>query len=375
MARIQKRQKKDGSYSYTVTIRKGRYKTNPQVKTFSKKAVAVDWARKIENEIEAGTYLDIKAASNYTVNELIDRYAKEILIYKSQNTQEITNIRLNVLREDFRYVTLNRLDKYLVYGVFTKMLSRTTKQTEFKPEHLRKRWSPAYVLKFIQDLTSVLRVAINLWNLPLPHGNAAVDAKKLMRENQLLNGADLHKDTRLISDQYQRIKSFKNETQSLFKYFALFAVETGMRRQEIVSMKKKNIDWKNKFYKLDGHKSDNRRTRFKKGRDVPLTKRALAILRLVIYSQNNSLETVWPWTGKYAGSTAYRGVKRIFQKLGMSDVTVHDLRHEFGSYHIERGMDMRLVGAAMGHQSLNSTKRYTHPDAKKVASLFDAKRI
>lgn len=58
----------------------------------------------------------------------------------------------------------------------------------------------------------------------------------------------------------------------------------------------------------------------------------------------------------------------------MQDVTVHDLRHEFGSYQIDRGMDMRLVGAAMGHRSLNSTKRYTHPDAKKVASLFDAKR-
>ncbi|QGX61453.1 site-specific integrase [Alteromonas mediterranea] len=374
MARIQKRQKKDGSYSYTVTIRKGQYKHRPQVKTFSKKTVALAWARKIENEIEAGTYLDSKVASNYTVNELIDRYAKEILIHKSQNTQDITNIRLNILRNDFRYVTLNRLDKQFVYGVFTKMLTRTTKQTEDKPEHLRKTWSPAYVAKFIQDLTSILRVAINLWNIPLPHGNVAIEAKKLMQENQLLNGADLHKDTRLINDQYERIKSFRNDTQSLFKYFALFAIETGMRRQEIVSMKKDNIDWKNSFYKLEEHKSDNRRTRFRKGRDVPLTKRALAILRLVIYSQKSNLETVWPWTGKYAGSTAYRGVKRIFKKLGMQDVTVHDLRHEFGSYHIDRGMDMRLVGAAMGHQSLNSTKRYTHPDAKKIASLFDYKR-
>lgn len=105
MARIQKRQKKDGSYSYTVTIRKGQYKHRAQVKTFSKKTVALAWARKIENEIEAGTYLDSKVASNYTVNELIDRYAKEILIHKSQNTQDITNIRLNILRNDFRYVT------------------------------------------------------------------------------------------------------------------------------------------------------------------------------------------------------------------------------------------------------------------------------
>lgn len=374
MARIQKRQKKDGSYSYTVTIRKGQYKHHAQVKTFTKKAVAVAWARRVENQIEAGTYLDSKEASNYTVRDLIDRYAKEILTHKSQNTQDITNVRLNILRQDFRGVTLNRLDKYCAYGVFTTMLSRTTRQTEHKPEHLRKKWSPAYVAKFIQDLTSILRVAINLWNIPLPHGNVAVEAKKLMREIQLLNGADLHKDTRLINDQYQRIRDFKNDTQSLFKYFALFAIETGMRRQEIVSMKKSNIDWRNRFYKLEEHKSDNRRTRFRKGRDVPLTKRALAILRLVIYSQKSNLETVWPWTGKYAGSTAYRGVKRIFKKLGMHGVTVHDLRHEFGSYHIDRGMDMRLVGAAMGHQSLNSTKRYTHPDAKKVALLFDAKR-
>jgi len=62
---------------------------------------------------------------------------------------------------------------------------------------------------------------------------------------------------------------------------------------------------------------------------------------------------VWPWTGKYAGSTAYIVVKHIFKELGMQDVTVHDLRHEFGSYKIDRGMEMRLAGAAMGHQSLN----------------------
>lgn len=55
-------------------------------------------------------------------------------------------------------------------------------------------------------------------------------------------------------------------------------------------------------------------------------------------------------------------------------MTVHELRHEFASYHIDRGMDIRLVGEAMGHQSLNSTKRYTHPDTKKVALLFDEKR-
>jgi len=84
---------------------------------------------------------------------------------------------------------------------------------------------------------------------------------------------------------------------------------------------------------------------------------------------------VWPRKGEHTGSTAYRGVKRMFKKLGMQDVTVHDLRHEFGSYHIDRGMDMRLDSAAMGHQSLNSTKRYTHPDAKKVASLFDEKHM
>lgn len=373
MARILKRRKADGSFSYTVTIRKGKLKHNPETKTFTKKSVAEAWARAKEEEIANGNYNSVRSARGYLVTELIDRYVNEILIHKSEGTQKISKIRFDILRDDCKGYSLDKFDETVMYGIFTDMLTRVTRQTEDKPEHLQKKWSKGYVVKFIQDMTNVYRVAGTLWKLPIPHGNVAVEARKLMKENYLLAGADLHKDTRLVNNQYELLKAYPANG-AMFKYFALFAIETGMRRAEIVKMKRNNIDWTNRFYKLDEHKSDAKRSRHRKGRDVPLTRRAMSILRLVIWCGEKGDPNVWPWKGEHAGSTAYRGVKRIFKKLGMQDITVHDLRHEFGSFHIDRGMDMRLVGAAMGHQSLNSTKRYTHPDARKVAGLFDEKR-
>lgn len=373
MARIQKRKKKDGSFTYTVTIRKGKLKHNPEIRTFSKRNIAESWARNIEAEIERGTYTGSRSSRSYKVTDLITRYVEEILPHKSSGTQEISKIRFEKLLDDCQDYTLDRFDNEIMYGIFTSMLDRVTKQTEHKPANLQKKWSRGYVVKFIQDMTNVFRVAGSLWNVPLPYGNVAANARKLMKENYLLVGSDLHKDTRLVNDQYSRLRNFKANG-TVFKHFALFAIETGMRRSEIIGMKRSNIDWKQRIYTLEEHKSDAKRTRHKKGREVPLTYRAIALLRLVIWSQKNDQLEVWPWRGKYAGSTAYRGVKRIFKNLGMHHMTIHDLRHEFGSYHIDRGMDMRLIGAAMGHQSLNSTKRYTHPDAKKVVVLFDEKR-
>lgn len=373
MARIQKRRKKDGSFTYTVTIRKGKLKHSPEIRTFSKRNIAESWARNIETEIERGTYTGSRSSRSYKVTDLITRYVEEVLPHKSSGTQEISKIRFEKLLDDCQGYTLDRFDNEIMYGIFTSMLDRITKQTEHKPANLQKKWSRGYVVKFIQDMINVFRVAGSLWNVPLPYGNVAANARKLMKENYLLVGSDLHKDTRLVNDQYTRLRNFKANG-TVFKHFALFAIETGMRRSEIIGMKRSNIDWKQRIYTLEEHKSDAKRTRYKKGREVPLTYRAVALLRLVIWSQKNDQKAVWPWKGKHAGSTAYRGVKRIFKKLGMQQMTIHDLRHEFGSYHIDRGVDMRLIGAAMGHQSLNSTKRYTHPDAKKVVVLFDEKR-
>lgn len=64
----------------------------------------------------------------------------------------------------------------------------------------------------------------------------------------------------------------------------------------------------------------------------------------------------------------YRGFERAREKAGLS-IRFHDLRHMVGTALANAGTDLRLIADILGHESLQTTKRYTHPsvEAKKAA--------
>ena len=51
------------------------------------------------------------------------------------------------------------------------------------------------------------------------------------------------------------------------------------------------------------------------------------------------------------------------------NVTPHTIRHSFATKALNRGIDVRFVNEMLGHQSLNTTKRYTHCVNTKLQQL------
>jgi integrase len=53
------------------------------------------------------------------------------------------------------------------------------------------------------------------------------------------------------------------------------------------------------------------------------------------------------------------------------DVTIHDLRRTTGSWLVQRGVPLKVIGAALGHRDTRSTEVYARIAAQQPAEALD----
>ena len=64
--------------------------------------------------------------------------------------------------------------------------------------------------------------------------------------------------------------------------------------------------------------------------------------------------------------------RRIRKECSLGPVHPHTMRHSYGTYLIEHGVDIRDVAKLMGHQSLNTTKIYTHVRDSRLRGIYES---
>lgn len=179
-----------------------------------------------------------------------------------------------------------------------------------------------------------------------------------------------NKSKRRLSDitdeSYALIRSYpckpKQGRPALGKYVLLLAIETGMRRNEIFLMKRDQINWADQVYYLESEKSDHIKATDKKGREVPLSRRALAIIRIASYLSKNytdESERIFPYKNVKALGTAARQVRDRL-KLSKHDVWLHGGRHDFTSRHVRENLSDKIIMKMTGHTDPRSLTIYTN---------------
>ena len=84
MASILERKGKDGKTVWQAQVRRKGYPS--QIRTFDRKTDAKKWARKVEHEIDEGSWRNVKEASNITLAQAIDRYTQTVTPKKRPKT-------------------------------------------------------------------------------------------------------------------------------------------------------------------------------------------------------------------------------------------------------------------------------------------------
>ncbi len=64
--------------------------------------------------------------------------------------------------------------------------------------------------------------------------------------------------------------------------------------------------------------------------------------------------------------------KRAVQSSGVENITMHDLRHTYGTRQVAMGTDIYRLKYLMGHRTLTMTERYAHVNTDMVTRAAEA---
>lgn len=194
---------------------------------------------------------------------------------------------------------------------------------------------PATVNRDLQQLAAILEMArVNGYIVK----NPAREVKHLRHENQR---------TRYLTydEEAQVMELFKIYYKS-FKPVFLFALNTGMRRGEIVKLDWADVDFLRGVIYV-------KQTKTAKPRSIPMNETVTVLLEGLGAKQGGKVFC----QAKQTISDAWKWIKA---KLELSDITFHDLRHTFATRLADAGVDPFTIAEILGHSDLKMTKRYTH---------------
>lgn len=342
MATISKRKRRDGSVAYTAQIRIMRRgeKAHSEARTFPKKAMAEEWAKRRELELMSPGGLLSAKWRGVTLNDAIERYLHEFAQGAGRSKR----------------ATIQQLQRFPIARVEVNELT-----SEQIVEHgvLRRNSGikPATVNQDIVWLGIILKTAVAAWKMPVDLGE--FEAAKLLLRSKGLIGKSKSRDRRPTAAEIERLRAYFQRSQKIRPSAIIpmedimdFAIASSRRREEITRLLWSDLDelastcWvrdaKHPRQKWGNHKQ------FK------LTSEAMAIIRRQPRAQGE--ERIFPFRPASIG-TRWQAATAA---CGIEDLRFHDLRHEATSRLFEAGYEIVEVQQFTLHESWDVLKRYTH---------------
>jgi len=301
----------------------------PLVKTFASHADAAAWARDKERAIDRAelspSYRDLKSI---TVHDLLHRYEQEFTAKKRGADRE--RFKLRLLRS-------HSLSKASLDKVTGAMIAA------YRDDRLRIVTSGT-VRRELAILQHCFEVARREWDIAIPTNpvrQIALPAPSKARQR------------RLEPDDADRFWQAVDRARAPWvKPFLTLAIETGMRRGELLSIGWHDVDVSACTVRVRQTKNGHERV-------IPLTPLAVQTL-LSLPRSNDRVFSLAPGAVRQAWD-------RLIKRAGIKDLRLHDLRHEAVSRFFEYGLTVPEVALISGHRDPRMLSRYTHLRPEKVA--------
>ncbi|MGE0082526.1 MAG: site-specific integrase [Thiohalomonadaceae bacterium] len=335
---------KRGDYQWEAKIRR---KGFPSLsKTFETRQDAETWALQVEAEMKRGTFVSRAEAERTTLRELIHRYI-----------EEVTPTHKGAASEQTRLAAIAR-------SCLCDSFVANLRPADFAAwRDLRlKSVAPATVVRELGMLQQVITHAMREWEIVLP-----ANPVKLVKRPKVANArarrlqlADPGAGEEAESEEERLLAACSYDPRpeggcrvKWLRPIVELAIETAMRRGELLALEWRHIDLESRVAFLPDTKNGH-------SRHVPLSPKAVAILEAWSRDREGRVFDITENAFKLAWQ---RAVKRA----GLPDLHFHDLRHEAASRLAEKLTNILELSSVTGHLDLRMLKRYYHPRPEELA--------
>lgn len=311
--------------------------------TFDSRSEAEQWATKTEARILLGEPPEQAVAAvkaeGLTVIQLFDRYADEVSILKRGERWE--RIRLAMLGRRF--------------SVFAKVATTVTgpDMADWRDARL-KECSGSSVSRELNLISAVFTHAIKEWRVGLA-GNP-VHLITWPRQNKArTQRVDSKARSRLVAALEWDGVSQPTRSTHWAAYAFVLALETAMRKSEILRIQWKHVHLGDSYIHLPLTKNGDER-------DVPLSSAAIAHIRLL--TAGDADDRLVP----IDSGNLDKLIREARQDTGLMHVRFHDCRRECATVMSTKLANVLELAALTGHRSLQTLKIYYRPKASDIAA-------
>jgi integrase len=149
--------------------------------------------------------------------------------------------------------------------------------------------------------------------------------------------------------------------------FIVIGLRTGMRRSEILSIRREHVNLDRSVIFIPRAKAG--------AREQPITRDLADFLRGHMESLPTGCEWLFPSVGSASGHLhdIRKGFRRTVARAGMNpdEVVRHTLRHTAITHLVQAGVDLPTVQRISGHKTLSMVARYAHQNGAHVQAAMD----
>lgn len=339
MGTITQRRRADGSAAYTAQIRvkSGGIITHSEAQTFGRRALAAEWLRRRETELQQQRASGVAPQKAVTMGEILTAYAK------SENGLV-----------EWGRSKKNDIKKLLASPLADKDATRLTMQDVIEHVQMRRLVDGVGPATALNDVVWLRQALLNARSESgLSHPVEVLDAAKHELTRQRLIQKSRSRTRRLERGEEEKLLDFfaERDARSDIQMVPVvrFALATARRQEEICKLLWADVDFDKGIAWLD----DVKHPRMKTGnrRAFRMLSDAAAIIR--------SMPQVQPQVFPYNPRSVGAAFTRACAMLGIENLHFHDLRHEAVSRLFERGYAIHEVSQFTLHESWATLKRYT----------------